>query len=176
MLIVDFPIVVESTILYACHGNHIGLAKLVQGYRLSTDDGQYLSTKTEGKKSIKLKVNEIVLQVIVQLLFILWNFFVKFLLILALSYFCLNWCYLQFGTNYLAVLEIFQPLFICDLFQFPFCVRISASLVFCFSFTWMCLVQKNVRWYISSSEGLDISCNWFCYLQVFFFFLIANRF
>ncbi|KAJ8625097.1 hypothetical protein MRB53_033627 [Persea americana] len=53
----------ESTILYACHGNHIGLAKLVQGYRLSTDDGQYLSTKTEGKKSIKLKVNEVVLQV-----------------------------------------------------------------------------------------------------------------
>ncbi|XP_068636702.1 uncharacterized protein [Aristolochia californica] len=53
----------ESTILYACHGNHIGLVKLVQGYRLSTDDGQNLSTKTEGKKSIKLKGNEVVLQV-----------------------------------------------------------------------------------------------------------------
>ncbi|XP_068641755.1 uncharacterized protein [Aristolochia californica] len=53
----------ESTILYACHGNHIGLVKLVQGYRLSTEDGQNLSTKTEGKKSIKLKVNEVVLQV-----------------------------------------------------------------------------------------------------------------
>ncbi|KAG9450862.1 hypothetical protein H6P81_010827 [Aristolochia fimbriata] len=53
----------ESTILYACHGNHIGLVKLVQGYRLSTEDGQNLSTKTEGKKSLKLKVNEVVLQV-----------------------------------------------------------------------------------------------------------------
>lgn len=44
----------------------IGFAKLVQGYRLSTSDGHdgyYTSTKTEGKKSIKLKMNEIVLQV-----------------------------------------------------------------------------------------------------------------
>lgn len=71
LLIVDLSIVAESTILYACHGNNIGLVKLVQGYRLSTNDGQYLSTKTEGKKSIKLKVNEVLLQVIVQLLFIL---------------------------------------------------------------------------------------------------------
>ncbi|XP_077212659.1 transducin/WD40 repeat-like superfamily protein [Tasmannia lanceolata] len=53
----------ESTVLYAIHGDHIGLAKLLQGYRLSSDDGQYISTKAEGKKSIKLKVNEIVLQV-----------------------------------------------------------------------------------------------------------------
>lgn len=56
---------VESTILYAISGKHIGLAKLLQGYRLSTDDGQYISTKTDGKKFIKLKVNEKVLQVIV---------------------------------------------------------------------------------------------------------------
>ncbi|KAJ0968158.1 hypothetical protein J5N97_025075 [Dioscorea zingiberensis] len=53
----------ESTILYAVSGKHIGLAKLVQGYRLSGDDGQYISTKTEGKKFIKLKPNENVLQV-----------------------------------------------------------------------------------------------------------------
>ncbi|XP_039134910.1 uncharacterized protein LOC120272211 isoform X2 [Dioscorea cayenensis subsp. rotundata] len=53
----------ESTILYAIAGNHIGLAKLVQGYRLSGDDGLYISTKTEGKKFIKLKPNENVLQV-----------------------------------------------------------------------------------------------------------------
>ncbi|XP_058088976.1 uncharacterized protein LOC131235688 isoform X2 [Magnolia sinica] len=58
-----FSAPLESTVMYACHGNHIGLAKLVQGYRISTDDGQYISTKTEGKKSIKLKVNEVVLQV-----------------------------------------------------------------------------------------------------------------
>ena len=49
--------------MFASHGNLIGLAKLVQGYRLSAADGQYISTKTEGKNSIKLKVNEIVLQV-----------------------------------------------------------------------------------------------------------------
>lgn len=54
----------ESTILYAIAGNHIGLAKLVQGYRLSGDDGLYISTKTEGKKFIKLKPNENVLQVL----------------------------------------------------------------------------------------------------------------
>lgn len=54
--------------MFASHGNQIGLAKLVQGYRLSTTDGHYISTKTEGKKSIKLKVNEIVLQVNVQFL------------------------------------------------------------------------------------------------------------
>ncbi|KAL5992694.1 hypothetical protein ACLOJK_013613 [Asimina triloba] len=53
----------ESTVMYACHGNHIGLAKLVQGYRISTDDGQNISTKTDGKRSIKLRANEIVLQV-----------------------------------------------------------------------------------------------------------------
>lgn len=53
----------ESTILYACHGNHIGLAKLVQGYRISTESGHSLSMKTEGKKLIKLKINEIILQV-----------------------------------------------------------------------------------------------------------------
>ncbi|KAF5463821.1 hypothetical protein F2P56_013950 [Juglans regia] len=58
-----FSTPLESTLMFASHGNQIGLAKLVQGYRLSTTDGHYISTKTEGKKSIKLKVNEIVLQV-----------------------------------------------------------------------------------------------------------------
>lgn len=49
--------------MFASHGDQIGLAKLVQGYRLSAADGHYISTKAEGKKSVKLKVNEIVLQV-----------------------------------------------------------------------------------------------------------------
>lgn len=49
--------------MFASHGDQIGLAKLVQVYRLSTADGHYISTKAEGKKSIKLKANEIVLQV-----------------------------------------------------------------------------------------------------------------
>ena len=49
--------------MFASNGSHIGFAKMVQGYRLSTSDGNYISTKTEGKKSIKLKMNEIVLQV-----------------------------------------------------------------------------------------------------------------
>lgn len=53
----------ESTILYVISGNHIGLAKLLQGYRLSTDDGRYISTKTDGRKFIKLKPNETVFQV-----------------------------------------------------------------------------------------------------------------
>ncbi|XP_038721894.1 uncharacterized protein LOC120014048 [Tripterygium wilfordii] len=58
-----FSTPLESTLMFACNGKLIGLAKLVQGYRLSTSDGHYISTKTEGKKSIKLKLNEIVLQV-----------------------------------------------------------------------------------------------------------------
>ncbi|XP_059640200.1 uncharacterized protein LOC132282506 [Cornus florida] len=58
-----FSTPLESTMLFASHGDQIGLAKLVQGYRLSTADGHYISTKAEGKKSIKLKVNETVLQV-----------------------------------------------------------------------------------------------------------------
>ncbi|KAF8410020.1 hypothetical protein HHK36_002540 [Tetracentron sinense] len=58
-----FSTPLESTVMYASHGSHIGLAKLIHGYRISTDDGQHISTKTEGKKSIKLKVNEIALQV-----------------------------------------------------------------------------------------------------------------
>ncbi|XP_042389919.1 uncharacterized protein LOC121981456 [Zingiber officinale] len=53
----------ETTLLYVISGKHIGLAKLLQGYRLSNDDGQYISTKTDGKKFIKLKPNETVLQV-----------------------------------------------------------------------------------------------------------------
>ncbi|KAL3733285.1 hypothetical protein ACJRO7_022760 [Eucalyptus globulus] len=58
-----FTTPIESTLMFASHGNTIGLAKLVQGSRLSTTNGHYISTKAEGKKSIKLKVNEIVLQV-----------------------------------------------------------------------------------------------------------------
>ncbi|RDX86867.1 hypothetical protein CR513_31746 [Mucuna pruriens] len=55
----------DSTLMFASHGNQIGLVKLIQGYRLSTSssNGHYISTKSEGKKSIKLKRNEIVLQV-----------------------------------------------------------------------------------------------------------------
>ncbi|KAF6155820.1 hypothetical protein GIB67_039151 [Kingdonia uniflora] len=53
----------ESAILYASNGSHIGLTKLIQGYRLSVDEGQDVSTETKGKKSIRLKVNEIVLQI-----------------------------------------------------------------------------------------------------------------
>ncbi|EOX91354.1 Transducin/WD40 repeat-like superfamily protein isoform 2 [Theobroma cacao] len=58
-----FSTPIESTLMFACNGKQIGLAKLVQGYRLSTSDGHYISTKTEGKKTLRLKVNEIVLQV-----------------------------------------------------------------------------------------------------------------
>ncbi|KAF9622667.1 hypothetical protein IFM89_032588 [Coptis chinensis] len=53
----------ESTIMYASHGSHIGSTKLIQGYRLSVDNGQQISPEIKGKKTIKLKVNEIVLQV-----------------------------------------------------------------------------------------------------------------
>lgn len=50
--------------MYVISGNHIGLAKLLQGYRLSADDGRHISTKTDGKKFVKLKPNETVLQVV----------------------------------------------------------------------------------------------------------------
>ncbi|OEL35932.1 hypothetical protein BAE44_0003049 [Dichanthelium oligosanthes] len=52
----------ESTLLYVISGKHMGLAKLLQGYRLSTDNGLSITTKTDGKKFIKLKPNETVLQ------------------------------------------------------------------------------------------------------------------
>ncbi|KAG8641246.1 uncharacterized protein LOC110630106 isoform X1 [Manihot esculenta] len=58
-----FSTPLESTLMFAINGNQIGFAKLVQGYRLSTSDGHYIPTKAEGKKLIKLKMNEIVLQV-----------------------------------------------------------------------------------------------------------------
>lgn len=58
-----FSTPLESTMLFASSGDQISLAKLFQGYRLSTNNGHYISTKSEGKKSIKLKVNEVVLQV-----------------------------------------------------------------------------------------------------------------
>uniref|UniRef100_A0ACD5ZID1 Uncharacterized protein n=1 Tax=Avena sativa TaxID=4498 RepID=A0ACD5ZID1_AVESA len=53
----------ESSLLYVISGKHIGLAKLLNGYRLSTDNGVSITTKTDGKKFIKLKPNETVLQV-----------------------------------------------------------------------------------------------------------------
>uniref|UniRef100_A0A2C9UWC3 Transducin/WD40 repeat-like superfamily protein n=1 Tax=Manihot esculenta TaxID=3983 RepID=A0A2C9UWC3_MANES len=58
-----FSTPLESTLMFAINGNQIGFAKLVQGFRLSTSDGHYIPTKTEGRKSIKLKMNEIVHQV-----------------------------------------------------------------------------------------------------------------
>ncbi|XP_076883189.1 uncharacterized protein LOC143531871 [Bidens hawaiensis] len=58
-----FSTPVESTLMFACFGDKIGLAKLVHGYSISTSDGPNMSTKGEGKKSIKLKTSEIVLQV-----------------------------------------------------------------------------------------------------------------
>uniref|UniRef100_A0A0E0IJD3 Uncharacterized protein n=1 Tax=Oryza nivara TaxID=4536 RepID=A0A0E0IJD3_ORYNI len=58
-----FSAPLESTMLYVISGKHIGLAKLLQGYRLSADNGVSITTKTEGKKFIKLKPNESVLQV-----------------------------------------------------------------------------------------------------------------
>ncbi|TQD81479.1 hypothetical protein C1H46_032972 [Malus baccata] len=57
-----FSTPIESTLMFASHGSQIGLAKLIQGYRLSNSGGHYIATKGEGKKSIKLKLNEIVLQ------------------------------------------------------------------------------------------------------------------
>ncbi|KAA3461298.1 COMPASS component SWD1 [Gossypium australe] len=58
-----FSTPIESTLMFAYNGKQIGLAKLVQGYILPSSDGHYISTKTEGKKFIRLKANEIVLQV-----------------------------------------------------------------------------------------------------------------
>ncbi|CAL0331811.1 unnamed protein product [Lupinus luteus] len=62
-----FSTPLDSTLMFACHGSQIGLVKLIEGYRLSTSistsDGHYISTKGEGKKSMKLKRDEIVLQV-----------------------------------------------------------------------------------------------------------------
>lgn len=60
-----FSTPLESTLMFASHGNQIALAKLVQSYRHSTTEGHghYIPTTAEGRKSIKLKVNEIVLQV-----------------------------------------------------------------------------------------------------------------
>ncbi|KAG0492789.1 hypothetical protein HPP92_006187 [Vanilla planifolia] len=52
----------ESTILYAISGDHIGHAKLLHAYHLSTN-GHNISTKMEGKKFIRLKRNEHVIQV-----------------------------------------------------------------------------------------------------------------
>ncbi|XP_030498317.2 uncharacterized protein LOC115713962 isoform X2 [Cannabis sativa] len=57
-----FSTPLESSLIFASHGNQIGLAKLVQGYQPGAD-GHYIPTKGEGKKSIKLKLNETVLQV-----------------------------------------------------------------------------------------------------------------
>ncbi|XP_051117953.1 uncharacterized protein LOC127242437 isoform X3 [Andrographis paniculata] len=58
-----FSTPLESTLLFASHGDQIGLGKLIVGYRLPSTDGHIISTKAEGLKFIKLKVNENVLQV-----------------------------------------------------------------------------------------------------------------
>jgi hypothetical protein len=51
-------LVVDSTLMFASHGNQIGLVKLIEGYRLSTStaNGHYISTKSDGKKEIVLQV------------------------------------------------------------------------------------------------------------------------
>lgn len=49
--------------MFPCLGDKIGMANLVHGYNIFTSDGPNMSTKGEGKKSMKLKANEIVLQV-----------------------------------------------------------------------------------------------------------------
>lgn len=56
---------VESTLLFASHGDQIAFGKIILGYRLPSTDGHYISTKAEGRKFVKLKVNETVLQVII---------------------------------------------------------------------------------------------------------------
>ncbi|KAL6551708.1 hypothetical protein OROGR_007862 [Orobanche gracilis] len=53
----------ESTVMFVSHGDQIGLGKLILGYRLPSTDGHSVSTKSEGRKFIRLKVNETVLQV-----------------------------------------------------------------------------------------------------------------
>ncbi|KAL2240324.1 UNVERIFIED_CONTAM: hypothetical protein Sindi_0673600 [Sesamum indicum] len=58
-----FSTPLESTVMFASHGDQIGLGKLILGYRLPSADGHYISTKAEGRKFIRLKVNETVLQV-----------------------------------------------------------------------------------------------------------------
>ncbi|KAL7141351.1 hypothetical protein ABFS83_08G047500 [Erythranthe nasuta] len=58
-----FSTPLESTVMFASHGDQISLGKLILGYRLPSNDGHYISTKAEGRKFIKLKVNESVLQV-----------------------------------------------------------------------------------------------------------------
>ncbi|CDY17791.1 BnaC08g21990D [Brassica napus] len=57
-----FSTPIESTLMFACNGTQLGLAKLFQGYRLSATDGHYISTQGEGRKSIRLKKHEIALQ------------------------------------------------------------------------------------------------------------------
>ncbi|KAL8231340.1 hypothetical protein R6Q57_001118 [Mikania cordata] len=58
-----FSTPVESTLMFACFGDKIGMGKLVHGYNIPTSDGPNMTTKGEGKKSIKLKTNEVVLQI-----------------------------------------------------------------------------------------------------------------
>ncbi|KAE8735863.1 hypothetical protein F3Y22_tig00000329pilonHSYRG00242 [Hibiscus syriacus] len=58
-----FSTSIESTLMFACNGKQIGLTKLFQGSWLPNSDGHYISTKTEGKKYVRLNANEIVLQV-----------------------------------------------------------------------------------------------------------------
>ncbi|CAA0840935.1 Transducin/WD40 repeat-like superfamily protein [Striga hermonthica] len=58
-----FSTPLESTVMFASHGDQIGFGKLITGYRLPSADGHYIPTKAEGRKFIRLKVNETVLQV-----------------------------------------------------------------------------------------------------------------
>ncbi|EPS67380.1 hypothetical protein M569_07395, partial [Genlisea aurea] len=58
-----FSTPLESTVMFASHGDQIGLGKLVLGYHHTDTNGHYISTKAEGRKFIRLKANETVLQV-----------------------------------------------------------------------------------------------------------------
>ncbi|KAL0377738.1 UNVERIFIED_CONTAM: hypothetical protein Sradi_3079300, partial [Sesamum radiatum] len=44
-----FSTPLESTVMFASHGDQIGLGKLILGYRLPSADGHYISTKAEGR-------------------------------------------------------------------------------------------------------------------------------
>ncbi|RDY07951.1 hypothetical protein CR513_07872, partial [Mucuna pruriens] len=53
-----FSTPLDSSLMFASHGNQIGIVKLIQGYRLSTStaNGHYISTNSEGKKCIGKKL------------------------------------------------------------------------------------------------------------------------
>ncbi|KAK4393322.1 hypothetical protein Sango_1803000 [Sesamum angolense] len=49
-----FSTPLESTVMFASHGDQIGLGKLILGYRLPSADGHYISTKAEGQALVTL--------------------------------------------------------------------------------------------------------------------------